>query len=93
MKPEGNGTHTDEFATPEYSRRFRDQATGVGQTRKASEQTGARRSQCVIDEAPKSQLKCADPSYPAPSPMWRDGQCYDRMTGRILSPVTLTRAG
>lgn len=93
MKTEGNGTHTDEYATPEYSRRFRDMATGIGQTQGASLRTGARRSQAVIDAAPRSQLKCADPSYPTPSPVYgADGRARDKVSGVIISPVSLNRA-
>lgn len=47
--------------------RFRAQCTGIGQTRQASEQTGMRRSQCVIDCAPKKQRRFAV-GYPAPTP-------------------------
>ena len=39
--------------------RFRAQATGVGQTRMMSEQTGMRRSQKVIDCAPPDQRRYA----------------------------------
>jgi hypothetical protein len=46
---------------------FRNQATGVGQTRKASEVTGASRSQRVIDASPKKQRRHAV-GYPAPTP-------------------------
>ena len=83
------------FSEPETARRMRNQATGIGQTRSASEMTGARRSQAVIDCAPRAQLKDRDDSYPAPSPVYgADGRCRDRMTGRlIMSPLALTRAG
>ena len=47
--------------------RFRAQCTGIGQTRQASESTGQRRSQCVIDCAPKDQRKFAI-GYPSPTP-------------------------
>lgn len=47
--------------------RFRDQCTGIGATRQASEQTGHRRSQCVIDCAPAEQRKFAV-GYPTPTP-------------------------
>lgn len=47
--------------------RFRAQCTGIGQSRKASEQTGQRRSQEVIDCAPKDQRKFGNAAgYPAP---------------------------
>lgn len=61
-----NTTH-DDFSTEEYQRKFRNQATGIGQTRSASEGTGARRSQCVIDAAPAEQRKSAV-GYPVPTP-------------------------
>jgi len=93
MKVEGKGTHSDEFATPEYARRFRDMATGIGQTQGASLRTGAMRSQRVIDAAPRAQLKCADPSYPPPTPHYgADGRLRDRVSGVIISPVSLNRA-
>lgn len=47
--------------------RFRDQCTGIGQTRAASERTGHRRSQEVIDCAPADQRKFAV-GYPTPTP-------------------------
>ncbi|MBX3603197.1 MAG: hypothetical protein KF863_21460 [Rubrivivax sp.] len=47
--------------------RFRNQATGIGQTRSASERTGAARSQAVIDAAPKRQRRFAV-GYPDPTP-------------------------
>ena len=49
--------------------RFRNQCTGIGQSREASERTGARRSQEVIDAAPKPQRKFATScGYPEPEP-------------------------
>lgn len=51
--------------------RFRAQCTGIGQTRSASEQTGMRRSQGVIDCAPKDQRKFGKANgYP---PAYDDG--------------------
>lgn len=47
--------------------RFRDQCTGIGQTRQASERTGHARSQRVIDSAPADQRRFAV-GYPAPTP-------------------------
>ena len=55
-----------ERPTPDQQR-FRNQCTGVGQTRSASEQTGARRAQRVIDAAPPEQRKAAI-GYPDPTP-------------------------
>ncbi len=49
--------------------RFRDQCTGIGQSRMASERTGHRRSQEVIDAAPAKQRKFAAAcGYPTPTP-------------------------
>ena len=48
------------------AKQFRNQATGIGQTRLASERTGARRSQCVADAVPSMMRDCMDRSYPAP---------------------------
>lgn len=48
--------------TPEC---FRAQATGIGQTREASEMTGRRRAQAVIDCAPRRKNGAAN-GYPAP---------------------------
>jgi hypothetical protein len=53
---------------PETERRFRNQATGIGQTRAASESSGAARSQRVADAIPADMRACADDSYPAPIP-------------------------
>lgn len=70
---------------PPSPQRFRNQATGIGQTRQASEQTGARRSQCVIDCAPASQRKYAL-GYPTPTPddysMCKPGQVMRQTTLR-----------
>lgn len=50
--------------TPEC---FRAQSTGIGQTRQASESTGLRRSQAVIDCAPPGQRRNGKANgYPAP---------------------------
>lgn len=54
--------------TREEEQQFRNQATGIGQTRSASERTGAMRSQRVIDAAPPAQRRVADDSYPDPIP-------------------------
>jgi hypothetical protein len=45
--------------------RFRNQCTGIGHTREASERTGAWRSRRVIDCAPPEQRKFAV-GYPQP---------------------------
>jgi len=47
--------------------RFRDQCTGIGQTRAASERTGHYRAQAVIDSAPAAQRPFAV-GYPEPTP-------------------------
>jgi len=68
--------------------RFRDQCTGVGQTRAASERTGHRRSQCVIDCAPAEQRKFAV-GYPEPTP-----DDYAMCTsGTVPRQTTLHRGG
>lgn len=66
MNNSGDSTHKPRAIDMQ---RFRDQATGIGQTRQASAMTGAARSQRVIDAAPKAQERVADPSYPAPTPI------------------------
>jgi hypothetical protein len=71
------------------AKQFRNQATGIGQTRSANEQTGSVRAQRAIDAAPPSQLKCADRSYPQPGPMVGvDGSLLDRVTGDPWVAVT-----
>lgn len=68
--------------TDEYRRRFRNQATGTGTTLVASEQTGAMRSQRVIDGAPRDQMRAAQ-GYPTPHPSQDvDGSMRDRLTGK-----------
>ncbi len=75
--------------------RFRAIGTGCGQTSANSEVTGAARAQRVIDGAPKSQRKVADPSYPAPTGRYDPltGRMHHPDTGVIMSPLMLTRAG
>ena len=68
MKPDAQSTFNPALVSDESARRFRNQGSGIGQTCSASERTGARRSQAVIDAAPSAQLKVKDRSYPAPSP-------------------------
>lgn len=64
---------------PDLSR-FRDQCTGIGQTRQASERTGHARSQRVIDCAPAEQRKFAV-GYPEPTPV----DCaYPALGGRAM---------
>lgn len=68
--------------------RFRDQCTGIGQTRAASERTGHRRSQAVIDCAPAEQRKFAV-GYPTPTP-----EEYAMTTpGTVPRQTTLHRGG
>lgn len=69
MKGSDSTTFVPRLGTDEYARKFRNQATGIGQTLSASERTGARRAQCAIDAAPAAQRKVADRSYPAPTPV------------------------
>ena len=68
MKTDPSSTFNPSLVSDESARRFRNQGTGIGQTRSASERTGARRSQAVIDAAPAAQRRVADRSYPAPLP-------------------------
>lgn len=62
-----NAPGSTRIGTPADPQRFRNQCTGIGQTRQASERTGARRSQAVIDCAPPEQRKLAV-GYPEPTP-------------------------
>ena len=68
MKPDAQSTFNPALVSDESAKRFRNQGTGIGSTRSASERTGARRPQAVIDAAPPAQRKVADRSYPAPTP-------------------------
>ena len=68
MKTDAQSTFNPALVSDESAKRFRNQGTGIGSTRSASERTGARRSQAVIDAAPAAQLKVKDRSYPAPLP-------------------------
>jgi len=68
--------------------RFRDQCTGIGQTRAASERTGHARSQRVIDCAPAEQRKFAV-GYPAPTP---DDYAMSA-PGTVARQTTLYRGG
>jgi hypothetical protein len=74
MKQPDGVTHSDKFSTPEYSRRFRNQATGIGQSRSASEMTGAARSARVVDCGPSTVSKqvAEATGYPQPMP---DSMC------------------
>lgn len=66
MKTDPSQTFNPALVSDETARRFRNQGSGIGSTRSASERTGARRSQAVIDAAPAAQRRVADRSYPAP---------------------------
>lgn len=72
---------------PDLSR-FRDQCTGIGQTRAASERTGHRRSQAVIDCAPPEQRKFAV-GYPTPTPE----EYAVTSAGNVARQGTLHRGG
>lgn len=63
MKASATNTFDPSYEDEAAEQRFRNQATGIGSTRKASEQTGAMRSQVVADNMPEAQAKCAD-GYP-----------------------------
>lgn len=68
MKTDPSSTFNPSLVSDDSARRFRNQGSGIGSTRSASERTGARRSQAVIDAAPAAQRRVADRSYPAPMP-------------------------
>lgn len=76
------GTMPTTFSEQATQRRYRNQATGIGQTRAASERTGATRAQVAIDCAPPAQLAVADRSYPQPAPV------YDPATNTMRDKAT-----
>lgn len=82
MKNEsGDFTHR---AEPMPAARFRAQATGVGSTRAESERSGMRRSQDVIDAAPREQRVGAT-GYPSPTgKVGADGRVRHPDTGRVM---------
>ena len=80
MKASDTSTFSGDLVSDANARRYRNQATGIGQCRSAAEMQGACRSQCVIDAAPQPQLKVADRSYPAPGPKMVDGVLCDAVT-------------
>ena len=87
MKADPTSTFSPAYLGNERARRMRNQATGIGQTRAASECTGANRAQKAIDCAPPSQLVVADRSYPRPAPIYDPitGKYYDKATGAPYS--------
>lgn len=83
MKPSDTNTFSGDFESDANARRFRNQATGMGNSLAASCATGAMRSQRVIDGAPPAQLAVADRSYPAAHPeMDVNGTLRDKLTGK-----------
>ncbi len=82
MKPDPQSTFKGSINNDENAQRFRAQATGIGQTRAASQRTGAVRAQVAIDCAPPAQLKVKDRSYPTPTPVW------DPATERYVEPLS-----
>ena len=50
--------------TVEDRKRYRDQATGIGQTIDGSRATGARRNQRIVDNAAGRDIEIEDNSYP-----------------------------
>lgn len=68
--------------------RFRDQCTGIGQTRAASERTGHNRAQRVIDCAPTEQRPLAV-GYPTPTP----AEYAYTEPGQVARQTTLRRGG
>ncbi len=87
MKASSTSTFSGDLVSDTNAQRYRNQATGIGQTRSASERTGACRSQCVIDAAPPAQLRVKDRSYPAPGPKMVDGVLCDAITGKRRKPA------
>ena len=87
MKASDTSTFSGVLVSDENAKRYRNQATGIGQTRSASECTGRVRSQAVIDAAPPAQLKVKDRSYPAPGPRLVDGVVCDPTTGKKLRGI------
>jgi len=82
MLPSKTSTFSGAQVSDVKAKQFRNQATGIGQSRGMSEATGAVRSLRVIDCAPKSQLVVADRSYPRPTPLMNpDGTMLDAVTG------------
>lgn len=66
MNNSGNNTHKARAVPPD---RFRAQATGIGQSRSASEMTGAMRAAEAVEHMPPSQRRAvpAVEGYPAPT--------------------------
>lgn len=87
MKASATSTFSGDLVSDTNAQRYRNQATGIGQTRSASERTGACRSACVIDAAPPAQLKVRDRSYPAPGPKMVGGVLCDAITGKRWKPA------
>ena len=83
MKADPTRTFSGALVSDANAKRYRNQATGIGQCREVSERLGACRSQCVIDAAPVEQLRVADRSYPAPGPKMIDGVMCDAITGKV----------
>ena len=71
-----SGSFTHKAIDPEYARRFRNQATGCGQTRGMSAISGALRSMEVGDHMPPEQRAALVPNagYPAPLPAFEGPQ-------------------
>lgn len=84
MKNSSGSTHRPDSIDPQ---RFRNLATGVGQTSAQSERTGCYRAQAVVDSMPKKQLRAAPASYPDPTPQYEEGGRYRcPRTGAYVSP-------
>jgi hypothetical protein len=77
------GTMPTTFSDKAAQMRYRNQATGIGQTRAASERTGATRAQVAIDCAPPAQVAVKDRSYPQQAPVYDPATdtMRDRATG------------
>lgn len=83
---------------PKYpdARRFRSQATGIGQTRQASEQTGNSRSERVINGTYSNPDPCVTAKPDALESLGYPAKRSDELAGGgvlVVSPVPLKRAG
>lgn len=73
-KPSGNFTHPQYAVDP---KRFRAQATGIGQTQSMSFNTGSRRAQKVIDSVPPHCRDRIPPAEGYPEPMTTSSDFVD----------------
>jgi hypothetical protein len=71
-----SGSFTHNAVNPDQARKFRNQATGCGQTRGMSAASGLLRSMEVADHMPPEQRAALVPNsgYPAPLPAFEGPQ-------------------